>query len=457
MKQYILNHPDDHDFDITQYVVKGISNISEIAFDIDKVTTPTAGDVVCDNTNGFFVQGRGFFNDEITNYIITISDEGLDLFVGILSDIEYVNNRATLKIASIITKIIQMNIPFDANPYSFTGTPAAAVKDILENQAVLPGLFIDNVGFDQLDTAEQNRNMEIQINIPANDKVSFSSLMQELYKMTGLYVFSQRGIIRGERIGGFSTESFDYFWDSQHIIAEKTKHRRPIIWQKTRIVVPGIGGPYARNMTDAFPVEGPSILDSFKEKTLESDGLGGKIQHSDQTSAIECMNDILGWRGFIRHEYTFNIDVINPFNRAALEAVPLFSKNKFESLTEIVTGVLIEKKLFEDRAELKILTIVEPITKHPALREYPEVQNTYSTGIITGKEFDIEYFTDGGSVIVDKLTKVKIAILFDNPAQKNIFVRSKRFEESTFSQWVMVEHEQRTDFIIELHQIGQTI
>lgn len=457
MKQYILNHPDDHDLDITQYVVKGISNISEIAFDIDKVTTPTAGDVVCDNTNGVFVSGQGFFNDETTNYVITISDEGLDLFVGILSDIEHVNNRATLKVASIINKIIQMNIPFDDNPYIFTGTPAAAVKDILENQAKLPGLFIDNIGFDQLDTAEQNRNIEIQINIPAAEKVSFSSLLQEIYKITGLYVFSQRGIIRGERIGAFSVESFDYFWDSSQIIAEKTKHRRPIIWQKTRFVVPGIGGPYARNMTDAFPIEGPSILASFKEKTIESDGLGGKIQHSTETSAIECMNDLLGWRGFVRHEYTFNIDVINPFNKAALEAVPLLSKNKFESINEIVNGVLIEKKLFEDRAELKILTIVDPISKHPALREYPEVKNTYSTGIITGKEFNIEYMIEGGAIVVDKLTKVIKSIIFDNPAQKNIFVRSKKLYENNFSQWVMLEHEQVSDFIMGVHPIGHTI
>ena len=59
MKQYILNHPDDHDWDITPYVVKGISNINEIAFDLDKVTTPTAGDVVCDNSTGKFVSGQG--------------------------------------------------------------------------------------------------------------------------------------------------------------------------------------------------------------------------------------------------------------------------------------------------------------------------------------------------------------------------------------------------------------
>ena len=461
-QRYILNHPDDIDVDITNFVQQGLQDITELAFEIERVTVPSSGDIRCDNTTGFFEFGQGFFNAEITRYILKVDDDGIDLFVGLVSDIVYSDNIASLKISSVINSVIQMAIPVGLIDYTFTGTPAAFLKDIFLNQAVLPGLFVDSIGFDALDIAEQARGIEIDVLILATEKENLSDIVQATYKLSGDYVFSQRGILNIQRVGNFTSLDPDFIWTQDNIVAGSVKRRRPVNWQKTRVVVPTTSGTVARNMADVFIAEGPSILDEFKEKTLETDGLGGKIQHTSTASAIEAMNDLLGWRGFARWQLQVDIDTVDPVNRSILQSVPLFSKNRFEYRGGCFVGILVERKLQAEKASLLAYSLTDPLSDSPGLREHPNVINEQATVLFSSlQRFDIEYFLDGDASTTISIGPTLHAIIVDNRAQRALFARDRKSDSecgSNFSQWYKVEHQPpQAPFIAGLNLASQIV
>lgn len=548
--RYRLLVPNDQlpnaEVDITDRVVRELPRFQELAFELDRVTTPSAGVVTCDNSDGFFEIGEIFLG-EITDYIVRVDDENpdgsfTDIFIGIVDDIEYQGNSANIKVKSIVSELIQASVPASAIDLTFTGAPAQFAIELFVNQFTLPGLFFDTAGATALAAAEAGRGINIEVSIPASDRVPFSTLVQELYKVTGLYIYSERGVIRTTRLGAFGgSETEDARFDEEFIISGKTKKRRPILWQKTRWVVPGLNqvvtqltskialgatvdlttgvsdrellvrigpttrsvalgnsaatpvqdivdainadffpvlvdpaalipgsfiqitsppgedievdaGPsaaadafpivwdtspppdispagivdatYERTMADAFIQDGDAILSKFREKSVETDGLGGKIKHSTEISATESMNDLLGWRGFPRYDIETEVDVLAPIQRAVIEATPLYAIVALEWETGFARGVLVEKVLGEDKAKLRIYSIAEPKERHPGLLVHPEVINRNAFVTIRSHfKLKIEGFLQGDAPQEYLTGNAQSTILINNGGQRPFYYR----------------------------------
>lgn len=462
MITYRILHPDPTtpDFIIDDLVQRGISSLSEIGFGLDRVTNPSAADIQVDNTEGQFEPGRGFFQDEITGYTVFIQREGLTPFVGLVDDIEYKGSSATLKVRSVLGQIIQANIPQEDRPdIVLSGTPSFVMKTVIIDELNLPNLFVDSLAFDNLSVAEDERNIEISVNIPASEKVPFSSFVQEFYKVTGLYLYSENGILKPVRLGGFTNpDGVDFVFGEDFVISDSVTRRRPLLWQKTRVVVPGPSGQLARNMSDEYQ-EGPSLLAKFREKTLESDGLQGKIKHATVESGVEAMNDILGWRGFPRYELRFQADLINENNAGQVESLSLFSRVRVEYATGSINGIIVEKKLQESRAELTLYSIKDPEISHPGLCLLPIAINKHGVVVFAGKfDYEVEYFLEGDSPSTVTLSQTDFFKVIDNRSQRVLYFRVLESATCKNTGWYCIEHEGGDGcFYVDINQVGQEI
>ena len=460
---YELIHPDGPTLDIADRVIQGqnrASNIIELAFEIDRTTTPSAADVRCNNFDGFFEQFQGFFQGEITEYIVNIKEDNISTFLAFISDIEYKDPIAILKLRSITADVLTMAIPEGLVDFVKTGTPAEIVQEILTNQAKIPSLFFDALQFESVAQEERNRGIEIAVNIPANDKVNLSEIIQEIYKMTGLYVYSQRGLLKAERAGNFNTDGFEYLFGIDDIIAGSVKRRRPVLAQKTRAVVPTTTGPVAKNMSFHFPTQGPTLIERFREKTIEADGLDGKILHTSTASAEEATNDILGFRGFVRYEFTFEVNISSVLKRAGVQAVPLFSVLKIEHLGGTVSGVVVEKKILKEKAQFKMLSITDPISNNPALLRFPEMVNSCGQVIIWSiHSFKLEYHLGDDAPAIAEINQVEPYLILDNRSQRALFIRVIEYRGRVVPapNWFRLDHKVELPFILGCNFISQII
>lgn len=450
--------------DITPDVIRGVSYLTETAFDLNKITTPSDADITLNNVEGRYDLFTGFFNQEITDYIITMSSKQNDvdvvMFTGLISDIQYTDGKAVLKCTSVIRNIINMNIPRpDVGPYSFTGTPSGFIKDILDNQAILPGLFIDDASFFNMNNVEIDLGLNIEVNISDTDKITLADAIQETYKITGLYTYSENGLMKVARLGDFpqvTAENYSYLWNQNQIISDKSRLTRPLEWQKTRWIVPGPLAQLARNMNDYFP-EGESILNRFQEKTVETDGLDGRIKHTSNASGIEAMNQLLGWRGFPRYQFTTKVDTIDRENKAQLQAVPLFSINRFEHNGGCFTGVIINKTITETDGELTALSIVDPTISNPYNLIFPTVVNANGKIVIsaqTSMKVTYEYGNNSGELLFPD----NLQYILENPNLDSIKIRVDSVDSScgALSGVFQVDAELKS-FIVSLSKVGQTI
>lgn len=449
--------------DITADVLKGVAFLTETAFDLNKVTTPSDSNIVLDNTKGKYDLFTGFFSEEITSYIMTMSEKQNDvdivMFVGLLSDIEYKDTRATLDVTSVIRNIINMDIPRpDFGNYSFTGTPSDFIQDILTNQAVLPGLFINTVIFTRMAEVELELGIEIIVDIQNTDKVSLADIIQEVYKLTGLYVYSQNGVMTVFRLGDLpqvTAENYDFLWLPNQIIADKSKLTRPLEWQKTRWIVESTAGKVARNMNDFFN-DGASILAQFKEKKVEADGLDGKIKHTSVDSAIASLNQLLGWRGFPRYQFSTVVDTIDRENKAQIQAVPLFSINRFEWLGGCITGILIDKQITETEGRLTILSIVDPIMKNPYNVLYPYVTNVNGKIFFTAQDSMTVFYEFGLNSGTLEFPD-NLLYEFDNPNLDTVRFKVKPNDGcNTFGDWFYIDST-FDSFILGANSMGHVL
>ena len=95
--KYFVQGPDALDnieIEISDRVEKGLTNLQELAFGLERTTTPSAGKLQCDNSDGFFERTeQTFFSEEITNYLLIVRDTrpdgvDIDVFVGLIDDLE---------------------------------------------------------------------------------------------------------------------------------------------------------------------------------------------------------------------------------------------------------------------------------------------------------------------------------------------------------------------------------
>lgn len=332
------------------------------------------------------------------------------------------------------------------------------MEEVFVNQFNLPGLFFDSLGAGALSGIEASRGIVLDVDIPATDKVAFSNFVQEMYKVAGIYTFSERGIMRVARLGFFSgDEPEDFRFDDGTVITGKTKKTRPLLWQKTSVTVPGPTGQLNRIMSDEFE-EGEAIINTFREKAISSEGLGGKIKHQTDQSAIECMNDILGWRGFPRHEIATEVDILGIINRAVVEAAPLFSIGIVEWETGCAKGIMIEKKLKANTAALRFLTIEDPKQRHPGLVIHPVVRNEEGSVIIKSHaRFVLEGFLEGDSPQEFITGQNLPAIILDNAAQRPFYykITSEDPECSSPDRLHRVDSDLTGCFIMGVSLMGQ--
>lgn len=435
--KYILIAPDETEHDITDYVLRGLQYIHEIAFDLESSVLPSNIDVKVDNITGAFDPTDGLLDQEFTSYILRIKEGDITVFVGILTDIILEDHDATLKVRSVNQFLANASI----GALSMTGTPAEIVKEVLAENLTLPGLFVDTINFNNVQTAEEDRDIEIVANISAEDEVTLAAFLQEINKITGLYVYSQNGVLTCLRYGEYSELiGYDYAFIDE-VIAGKTKKSRPILWQKTRAVVPYHNGESvtqaAKNMSDYFGVTGDSLIEAFREKTIESDGLAGKLYHSTLVSAEACLRDILGWRGFPRWEVKFEVDVLEPINRAKLIEIPLFARTLHADKFGYIVGGLIDKKIYDTRAELTLLSIKDPTFHHPERVLSPAITHAievdpYSVNVTkaifevdnnTGRAITMEYVFENGDPAVIVEMSIGDVITVENNSKTNARAR----------------------------------
>lgn len=428
--KYILISPDNKKHDITDSVKRGMQNIHEIAFDLESSVLPSSIDVEVDNTEGNFDPVDGLINKEITEYILQIKENEQTVFVGIITDVEFCEFNATLKVRSVVQFLANASI----GNLKMTGTPAEIVKTVLLKNLTLPGLFVDTINFDNVSAAEKDRKIEIVVKISAKDSISLASFLQEVNKVTGLYIYSQNGILTCLRYGEYSKlVGFDYFFSAE-VVAGKTKRSRPILWQKTRVLVPYYNGTEiikaAKNMADYFGVVGQSIIEKNREKILETDGLAGKLYHSNIISAETCLRDLLGWRGFPRWKISFEVDVIDQINRSKLIEIPLFSRTLYADQFGFFVGGLIEKKIYESKAELTLMSISNPEFHHPAKILFPGIKNYLKENgafleIINNskKNFEVEYKFEDGTACREAELKPLEEQKIENKSKTAAFVR----------------------------------
>ena len=404
--RYYLIAPNGNEVEITGSIIKGVDNISEIAFDLENVNVPSDLNVEVDNSEGQYDQTRGLFvAGEMTKFIMLVTGEKREqvLFIGTVTDLKYSEtSKCEIETRSVIASVIACSFNMAifvgqpeyvaGSPARVEATPARLVQMLLGPDGVhLPCVFLDSEMFSNYDAAEQNLGLKIKLSIPDGENMVISDFLQELNRVTGAYVYSFNGYINYTRYGGFDRDGYDHTFAGE-VIAGTVKHSRPVLWQKTKIKAKYWDGSAAvditKTMPDYFDVIGDTIMENFREKVIETDGIGGWLIHANLTSANAGLQDVLGWRGFPRWQFEFEVDAIGEDVRSKAQGIPLLSKIRLLWSGGCTKLALIEKTVNDQKATIKGMSLSDPTFIHPARRKFPVVTQVWDT---------IEFFNNTGA------------------------------------------------------------
>lgn len=386
--RYYLQDPNGNETEVTALVLRALESIVEMAFDLETAVVPSDFNMDLDNSGGQFDSAQGLFAaGERTRFLVIVrSDDGENiLFIGTVKDTIYTEtSKVEIESKSVIAALLGCSF----NMASVTTwdpmvekTPARLVADLLGPDGLqLPGIFLDNVFFDLADESEQNLGLKMRLEIPNGESIPFTDFLQELNRVTGAYVYSYNGYIRYARQGGFDRAGFDYTFDGT-VIAGTVKNSRPVLWQKTRVEAMYWDGSavqkVVKTMADFFDVEGESIMDEFREKTIESDGLSGKLIHATLASAEVGLQDVLSWRGRPRWDFEFEVDAIGHDVRGMAQSVPLLSRVRLLWGGGCAQLAVVEKTTNDQKTTLKCKSLAAPTFIHPAKRLLPVVTQNF--------------------------------------------------------------------------------
>lgn len=396
--RYFLQDPDGNDTEVSDLILRAFESIVEMSFDLESAVVPSDFNMELDNSNGDFDSDRGLFaNAEMTHFLVIVTSEKREnvLFIGTVADVKYTEtSKVEIESHSVIASLMSCSF----NMASVTGwgsteiaAPARLVADLLgPNGLRLPGVFLDSVLYAQAQAAEENIGLKMRLSIPTGESITFSDFLQELNRVTGAYVYSHNGLIRYARQGGFDRLGYDMTFSGQ-LISGTVRNSRPVLWQKTKANAMYWDGAAAqkisKTMADFFGVEGESIMDEFREKEIESDGLGGYLVHADLSSANAGLQEILGWRGRPRWQFEFEVDAIGQDIRDIAQAVPLLSRVRLLWSGGCAQLVVIEKTTNDQKSVIKGLSLAKPTFIHPAKRALPNVTQVWG---------DIRFYNNTG-------------------------------------------------------------
>lgn len=384
--RYFLQDPDGNESEVTPFVLRAMDAVIETAFDLESAAVPSDFTMELDNSSGAFDSGTGLFaesNGERTKFLVIVSAENREevLFIGTVTDTKYTEtSKCEIETSSVIASLLGCSFSMTSvstwNPVE-VATPARLVADLLgANGLQLPGVFIDGAFYDLADAAEQNIGLEMRLEIPAGERISFTEFLQELNRTTGAYVHSYRGFMRYARQGGFDRPGFDYSFSGE-VLAGSVRSSRPVLWQKTKVVAKYWDGTAVqqieKTMSDYFDTEGDTIMERFREKVIESDGLGGKLVHNTLSSAEVGLQDVLGWRGRPRWDFEFEVDAIAEDVRGRAQGIPLLSRARLVWDGGCVQLAVIERTTNDQKTIIKGKSLLPPTFVHPAKRLLPVV------------------------------------------------------------------------------------
>lgn len=382
--RYFLQHPNGSETEVSDMILRAHDSIVEMSFDLESVAIPSDFNMELSNVNGEFDHDAGIFAGvEITHFLVIVTAEERKnvLFIGVVADVKYTETSIVeIESHSVVASLINCSF----NMASVVGwgpvveaAPAKLVSDLLgPNGLRLPGVFLDSVLYAQAEAAEENVGLKMRLSIPAGESMTFSDFLQEINRVTGAYVYSHNGLIRYARQGGFDRLGYDVTFSGE-VISGTVKNSRPVLWQKTKVSTVYWDGSapqkISKTMADFFDVEGESIMDEFREKEIESDGLGDKLMHANLTSANAGLQEILGWRGRPRWQFEFEVDAIDQDIRGIAQSVPLLSRARLIWSGGCAQIVVVEKTTNDQKSIIKGLSLSKPVFVHPAKRLLPVV------------------------------------------------------------------------------------
>jgi hypothetical protein len=383
--RYFLQDPDGNEYDISRYITRGLETVSEIAFDLDGPAVPSDLTLEVNNIDGVFDPGRGLFSyGELTRWLVIVTGKNREdvLFIGTVTDLILTETaNASIETRSVIASLLQCSFNMaSVTTWGSTvvATPSRIVADLLgPNGLKLPGIFIDAQLFDLFESAEEDIGLKYRLQIPTGENVAFTDFLQELNRTCSAYVYSYNGFLRYTRLGGAEREGYDHTFSGE-ILAGTVKASRPVLWQKTKAVAKYWDGAAVQKlestMADYFPVVGETIMEDFREKTLESDGLGGYLVHNSLASANIGLQDVLGWRGRPRWTFEFEVDALAADVRSKALAMPLLARLRILYSGGCAKLIVKEKQTNNQKSVFKCLSMVEPTFIHPARRRLPVVE-----------------------------------------------------------------------------------
>lgn len=408
MRHFLIN-PDGDEVEVSRYILRGADTITELAFDLESAAIPSDLNILLDNVSGAFDPGRGLFSQgELTEFILVVSGESRDqvLFVGTVTNV-MLTETTTVEVVtrSVIASLMQcgfnMATAWSGDPV-VTKTPARLVADLLGPSGLhLPGLFLDEATFALAEAAEENLGIQMRLSIPTGENVTFSDFLQELNRVTSAYVYSYNGYIRYSRVGGFDRSGYDYTFSGE-VLANSVKAERPVLWQKTRVTALYWDGSanqkIIKSMDDYFDVEGETIMERFREKPIESDGLGGYLVHASLSSAETALQDVLGWRGRPRWQFEFEVDAIGSDVRTKSQTVPLLARARLIYSGGCAQMAIVEKTVSDQKATFRGFALAEPTFIHPGKRVFVHTKQVGAGNLQfynnTGHEVKIYYRFD---------------------------------------------------------------
>lgn len=418
--RYFIIYPNGNEVEVSRYVLRQLDTVVEVAFDLESATIPSDFTMELDNNGGEFDSGVGMFaeeNGERTRFLVLVTSAIREnvLFVGTVTDTRYTEtSKIEIETRSVIASLLGCS--FDMNSVSTWGSleigpPSRLVADLLgPNGLQLPGIFIDLTQYELAAQAETNIGLEMRLQIPNGERIMFTEFLQELNSTCGSYVYSQNGFMRYARQGAFDRLGYDVSFSGQ-VIAGTVKHARPVLWQKTKAVARYWNGSAAaqvsRTMADFFDTEGDTIMENFRDKVIESDGLGDRLIHNTLSSANAGLQDVLAWRGRPRWDFEFEVDAIAEDSRNRAQGIPLLSRARLIWDGGCVQLAIVEKNMNDQKSVFKGKSLLAPTFIHPAKRLLPVISQTLTgTQWLNNTPFNLllYYMLDGDTAF----TKVTI-------------------------------------------------
>ena len=444
MRAYQLIAPTGGIKDFSHHVTDEPSFIFEQAFSLESYTIP--GDVVIPviNNTGFF-DPQIYLPYDMTEHIVQIVDDGIIIYRGIISNIEYVNNFAKITTSSALAIYLQAVVPISGAINFIGGTPAEFALTLFDNQLNIQENFIDRAQFANFIAAEIDQGYSISVIIPDTntDRKRIVDILSELYVQTGLYIYSADGIIRPGRIGKPPSDNYDYEINTDMIIAGSLTISRPILFQKTKSIVDFFDGTEiikaAKNMTDYDPIDGLAIINKFKEKILKSNEGTPYLYHSNLISATAAQDAILGFRGYPRYYATISIDIADQINTAILSDIELFNILRLITPEVIFTGIVYKKSIGKANAKLDMISTVDPIFTRLDALKFPVMTNQYAKFSIAIATDFAEYELIINGVVYTGLTASAHQI--PNPTQSDARIRLKIATTGIWTDYYNVDYD----------------